>query len=303
MPVHPLSRHFEYFFGRVNPSTSFVDRASSEYNTVRGLIENPLGPAAALAPQCFLQGSYGQQTAIHTINDVDIVALCKLWQPAAGGGGGVVWDRDRIFATIAAPLWADGRYRDKVRFGPTSMCVKLDLGIKLEILPVVFRQGNGDPANEPFRLWRPEHDRWEDGYARLHRSWLSYKNAEALTGGNFIPAIKVFKHLRSLYHLDAISFHLECFLFRVLDAVYTGAPADYIPTLLRHIAGIAAETWYLGGAVTPCGERNIFTVEEWAWPSWKIFHDWVKVWATLATTAQQAWDRAVAIPGVAGAAR
>jgi hypothetical protein len=78
MAVHGLSRHFGWFFRRLNPSPTFVARASSEYGTVKGLIENPLGPAAALAPHCFLQGSYGQQTAIHTINDVDVVALCRL---------------------------------------------------------------------------------------------------------------------------------------------------------------------------------------------------------------------------------
>src|SRR2546421_357004 len=119
MAVHALSSHFNWFFGRLNPSPNFVTRASSEYDTVKHLIENPLGPASVLAPRCFLQGSYGQQTAIHTINDVDIVALCSLWQPAAAGGGsagGVTWSRDQIFATVAAPLWADGRYRDKVRF-------------------------------------------------------------------------------------------------------------------------------------------------------------------------------------------
>src|SRR5207249_405967 len=58
MAVHGLSRHFDSFFGRINPSPTFVSRASSEYGTVKALIENPYGPAAVLRPQCFLQGSY-----------------------------------------------------------------------------------------------------------------------------------------------------------------------------------------------------------------------------------------------------
>jgi hypothetical protein len=36
------------------------------------------------------------------------------------------------------------------------MCVKVDLGIKVEILPVVFKQGTNDWQAEPFRLYRPE---------------------------------------------------------------------------------------------------------------------------------------------------
>src|SRR5438128_1289052 len=80
--------------------------ASSEHNTIRGLIEARDGPAAELAPVTFLQGSYRQQTAIYEINDVDIVALCKLWYPGNGIGGGRNYGRDEIFRIIAAPLLA-----------------------------------------------------------------------------------------------------------------------------------------------------------------------------------------------------
>lgn len=86
MAVDSLSRNFDSFFARLNPSPTFVTQASSEYNTVKGLIEDRQGPAAVLSPICFLQGSYGQQTAIYTINDVDIVALCQLWQRSSSGG-------------------------------------------------------------------------------------------------------------------------------------------------------------------------------------------------------------------------
>jgi hypothetical protein len=83
MAIHALSNHFGYFFSRLNPSTSFEAQASSQYNTVKGLIEDPSGLAKALSPQCFLQGSYRQATAIHAINDIDVIALCHLWQPGS----------------------------------------------------------------------------------------------------------------------------------------------------------------------------------------------------------------------------
>jgi hypothetical protein len=219
MAMHHLARHFRYFFSRLNPSPSFEQVASREYNTIKGLIESRSGPAAELSPMCFLQGSYRQQTAIYTINDVDIVVLCELWQPGFAGGFGRTYGRDAIFDIIAAPLLADGRYRQKVRYGPTSMCIKVDLGIKIEILPVVYKGGNSDPQVEPFRLYRPENQQWEDGYARYHQAHLSRKNAALRTGGNFIPAIKVLKHLRSRFALDAVSFHLEC-----LRKIPLGAP-------------------------------------------------------------------------------
>jgi hypothetical protein len=295
MAVQQLSRHFERFFSRLNPGASFEATASSQYNTIKELIEDARGLASLLSPRCFLQGSYRQQTAIYSINDVDIVVLCSLSQPGPPGGG-PGWDRNRIFSTIAAPLLADGRYAAKVRFGPTSMCIKVDLGIKVEILPVVYKAGNNDPAAEPFRLFRPETGGWEDGYARYHQQWLSLKNRPERTGGNFIPMVKVLKHLRSLTSLSAVSFHLECLLYSLPDELFRGAPADYISAVLNRIATTPAATLYNAGCRTPCGERKIFVANEWSLASWQVFHDaLIKVWAKGSVLANNATDRQQAI--------
>jgi hypothetical protein len=161
------------------------------------LIEDRFGPAGALNAHCFLQGSYRQDTAIYTINDVDIVALCKLWYPPTPGSGSTGWTRDQIFEAVAQAIRADSRYADKVRYGPTSMVIHVDLAIKVEVLPVVYKSGTSNLQAEPFVLFRPERRQWEDGYAREHQRLLSLKNSALLAGGNFKPMIKVLKHLRS----------------------------------------------------------------------------------------------------------
>src|SRR5213596_3538643 len=263
---YQLTENFNSFFKHVNPKPSFVEVAAREHNTITSLIEDPRGLAAALSPKCFLQGSYKQDTAIYSINDVDIVALCSLWQPDPGGGR--AWSRDDIFATVAAPLLNDARYKHKVRYGPQSMCIKIDLGIAVEILPVVYRPGIYDSSSEPFRLYRPEKHAWEDGYARQHQAHLSQKNRDGRTGGRFIPTIKVLKHLRSRYEVDAVSFHIECLLHSVPDAVFTGGPADYVSGILNYLAAKSASAWYQGQIMTPCGERTIFTSSEWGLESW-----------------------------------
>jgi Second Messenger Oligonucleotide or Dinucleotide Synthetase domain len=229
MTIHALSANFSYFFGRINPSVSFQRQAASEHQTITALIEGAKGVASELSPKCFLQGSYRQETAIYTINDVDIVVLCGLTHPpvqgSLGGFQSKFWTRDMIFDAIAAPLLNDMRYRNKVKYHNGSMCIKVDLGIKIEILPVVFKTGISDSTIEPFRLYRPEKQTWEDGYARYHQRWLTVKNKSAF--GNFIPAIKVLKHMRSLIGLQAVSFHIECLLYRLPDNVFFGSPADY----------------------------------------------------------------------------
>jgi hypothetical protein len=68
------------------------------------------------------------------------------------------------------------------------MCIKVDLGIKVEIMPVIFKFPPTDPNAEPFLLFRPRDGQWHDGYAREHQRWLSWKNARA--SNNFIPMIQ-----------------------------------------------------------------------------------------------------------------
>jgi hypothetical protein len=293
MANYALPEHFASFFGRLNPSSSFESTASSQYNTIKGLIESSDGPASILQPTCFLQGSYRQKTSIHAINDVDIVALCKLWYP--GTGTGKSFGRNEIFDTVAAPLLNDARYRAKVEYRVTSMCIKVDLGIKVEILPVVYSAGNNDPTHEPFKLYRPSTQSWEDGFARYHQSYLSLKNKAERTEGNFIPAVKIFKHLRSITDITAVSFHLECLLYAFPDILFLGSPVDYIPALLEMIGRFDASSWYAKRILTPCGDRDIFTAAEWNAESWVTFHARTQQWSRIATAARDSSTRTESI--------
>jgi hypothetical protein len=295
MAIYSFSENFKAFFSRLNPSGTFELTASSEYNAAKDLLENT---PSVLSPTCFLQGSYRQQTAIYTINDVDIVALCRLWFPApatAGMAGGTQYSRNQIFDLVAAPLRKSPRYAGKVHYNATSMCIKLDLKIPVEILPVVYKGGNYDPAVEPFVLHRPETGKWEDGFARNHQRLLSAKNSEARTGGNFIPAVKILKHLRSYHKTAAVSFHLESLLYRLEDNLFLGGPADYIPSILSRVAGLAVDKWYAWKCMTPSGDRDIFTASEWNADSWWTFYRLVSALAPLAEGARSSETRATAV--------
>jgi Second Messenger Oligonucleotide or Dinucleotide Synthetase domain len=270
MAVHSLSENFSYFFSQINPSPTWVAKASSQYNSIKGLLESATGNCAQLNPKIFLQGSYGRDTAIYAINDLDIVALCDLWYPPSQGAGGSGWSRDRIFDALAEPLLNDSRYASKVLYGPNSMCIKLDLGIKVEILPAVFKSGNNDPNKEPFYLYRPERGRWEEGVAKYHQFYLTEKNRH--TNGNFIPMVKVLKHIRSLFDTNAVSFHLECLLHAMRNEYFYGGPADYITKVISTIANHKAAEWQSWNVETPCGDRKLFSNSEWKESDWGAFH-------------------------------
>jgi hypothetical protein len=295
MAVHALSDHFERFFTKLNPSSSFEQTASREQQAITALIENRSGPAGALEPHCFLQGSYRQETAIYAINDVDIVALCKLWYPPTAGSGATSWSRDQIFEAVERAIRASSRYADKVRYGATSMVIHIDLPIKVEVLPVVYKAGTTNKQAEPFVLFRPERSQWEAGYAREHQRLLSLRNSALLAGGNFKPMIKLLKHLRSYWGAEAVSFHLECLLYSIQPAVFLGGHADYITNVLTAIGSTPADTWYQQYLMTPCGDRDIFTPSEWARDSWVSFHTWVGKWLNVASYAQTTTNKGEAI--------
>jgi hypothetical protein len=175
------------------------------------------------------------------------------------------------------------------------MCIKVDLGIKVEILPVVYKTGNTESDKEPFVLYRPETGRWEDGYARYHQAWLSIKNSQDRTQGNFIPAIKALKHVRSLFGNDAVSFHIECLLYFLADGNFLGGPADSIASVLRAIAAHKPDAWYQTKCMTPCGDRDIFTGTEWRAESWWKFHDLISRCSSIAEIAVGALNENSAI--------
>ena len=288
MATFALSQNFDYFFRRLNPGVSFIERAASQHGTITSLIENPSGLASELSPQCFLQGSYKQNTAIYTINDIDIVALCSLWFPSSGGPG-KHWSRDEIFATISASLLQDGRYKDKIRYTAESMCIKVDLGIKVEILPAVYKAGIFEHTYEPIYLYRPEERAWVEGYPRSHQRLLSQKNSRSYD--NFVPAIKIIKHLNAKYRLDITSFYIECLLFSIPDSLFRGQAADYIPTLLNHIRSLSASYWYSNSLQTPLGDRHVHTSPEWKYESWKNFYDHCDFWNDISRMANGSRNR------------
>ena len=145
-------------------------------------------------------------------------------------------------------------------------------------------------------LYRPEKTAWEDGFARYHQSFLSSKNSAARTGGNFIPAIKVFKHIRSLFNKPGVSFHIECFLYSLPDALFLGGPADYLAAIFRTIAAQGPEVWYGNRCMTPCGDRDIFTGSEWG-VGWWEFHALISQCSGVAQSAIATYDQALATSG------
>lgn len=291
MATYALTEHFDYFFSQINPSKTWSERAASIYSGVTRVLEAAAGRTAELKPNLFLQGSYRRDTAIYTINDIDIVALCSLWYPGEGNGKG--WSRDEIFSALAAPFKANQLYQGTVRYNATSLCIKLDLAIDVEILPAVYKKGTNEPTVEPFCIYRPEQAKWVDTFARYHHKLLTAKNK--VVNGNFIPAIKALKHIRTQHRLDTVSFHLESFLYAQHDDCFRARPADMLAALFETIVTLPAEQWWKFPIQTPSGDRLLFSDSEWDFASWSQFYNLISALAPVAALARDAANKGSAI--------
>ena len=295
MPVYSFSKQFDYFFGRINPSPSYVEAASDAHAKVRDQIEDRQSPCADLKTETFLQGSFRRpsasfrrHTAIHSINDVDVVALTLVRRPDLANRA----TRDQIFDLIKSAIESRTAFAGKVRYGPNSMCLKLDVGsVTIEVLPALRYSGKS-PADEPFLIFDPRINppQWRPAFARHHQQCLTEKNRTS--SGIFIPCVKVFKHILSQQNNfskdDVVSFHIECFLHALKSSVFTGGPAEYIESVLGAVTGFTPQKAASSGVRLPTRDRLLFSDQEWAISRYERFHEESRKWLAMCGRANRA---------------
>ncbi len=298
MTANKFSRNFEIFFKRLNPSSTYAKTAARAQKEIRSLIEDREGPSGDFRIKSFIQGSYGRYTAIHTINDVDIVALCSLSYKTSANQN----TRNQIFAMIASSIKCNKRYKGKVLFNDQSICIKVILkGIKLEVIPAL-RVPKKQFKYEPFYIFRTPEDgrndgKWELTYARRHQELLSEKNDS--TDGLFIPMVKVLKHIRfldsQLNDRDAVSFHIECLLYALKNSIYSGSIGECIENILNSLAGFTPLKAVNSEILFPCRNRLLFREDEWSFGAYTRFHNAVLRWKGLSQKANNAVDENEAV--------
>jgi len=296
--MHHLTKNFKHFNKRINPAPTYEKIASRTHRRITHLIEDKNGPAGDLNIKCILQGSYKRDTAIYTINDVDIVALCNLSHKSTANQK----TRNQIFNIIGKSILEDKTNKDKVKFRKRSICIKIELeSIKIDILPALKYPGKSMDF-EPFYMFKPDEDEskngvWKQGFAREHQKMITNKNKS--TEGNFVPIIKLFKHLRSinskLTRYDAVSYHIECLLYSLKDSIYSGSISQHIESVLHSLSGFTPEKAQKSNIKSPCGDIKLFNHDEWNLQSFSRFYHELKEWNRIVSDANKQDDRDSAI--------
>lgn len=236
-----------------SPAQSTNERASSLHQNVRALLgENDY--------DTILQGSYRTGTALADINDVDVLAIRRgVTLRSLKWGQSITWTK--FFDEIEKHLESSPSYAGKWR--RQDKCVRLETGIHIDIVPAIACD---EPTADPIVIYSLSTMAQKNNWPRGHYEKSAAKSAS--TNGNYKPVVRLFKRWAKCNFSDtkiAPSYYLQCLLYSLPDATFTGDLAlDFISAgrtiLERH--GVPGG-YSFKKLPRIAGEGNLFTDDEW----------------------------------------
>lgn len=237
------------------PADGVVERAIKLHEGVR----DTLGDADYAT---VLQGSYKNDTALASMNDVDVLAVVR--QPPLDCWSNPKWES--IFQAVEAKLEADPRYKGKWKRG--DKCIRLATAVNIDVVPAIHF---GDPITDPIAVYSFSQGRMRKNWPRGHYEATAKKSKE--TNGSFKQMVRLLKRwARCQFGAEkpAPSYYLECLVHSLPSSLFTGDVAlDFhrqgMEILRRHT------TWWLGSLAPPSGDGELLASSEWTSSKFYIF--------------------------------
>jgi len=193
-----LITHFEKFLSNIEPTTNQKSDASTGHNVLRSRLEKDDGYKNYFLDS-FVSGSYGRDTAIRPINDVDIIVITKHSQSSSP---------DTVLYILEKAL---GNYypRDKITRQGRSIRVSLSYVI-MDVVPAITTNGYDGLLRIPDR----EVKEWKASHPRKHLQLAIEMNSKQ--NNLYKPLVKALKQWRDNVMGDPWkpkSFLLECLVY------------------------------------------------------------------------------------------
>lgn len=234
------------------PAQTTIDRVVAEHQAVRTL----LGDTAYLT---FLQGSYKNDTALWEVDDVDIVALYRDVRSTAYGyastGSSITWDE--LFSRIERKLQSDYRYVGRWQRG--DKCIRLNAGIKVDIVPAVYVT---DVAYDPIAIYSFRALSERQNWPRLHYENGARKSGR--TSGAFKQTVRLYKRFSKAWFglvRVAPSYYIESLVHAQPDHFFSGDLAADFVNIASEIGRYRHGTTQLPRIA---GDGNLLSAGEWA---------------------------------------
>jgi hypothetical protein len=274
MTAHHLDLSWLARFARA-PADSTIQRAASVHHSVRAL----LGEADY---DTILQGSYRTGTALHDLNDVDVLAISQRPDDAALSlGDDKTWQR--FFRRLERRLAGSHHYAGKWSRG--DKCIRLATNINIDIVPAVAAEA---PGVDPIFVYSLGSKTLKKNWPRAHYASTKKKNDD--TAGAFLPSVRLFKRwVRCAMPPgeQTPSYYVQCLLHSLPNDVFTGDLASAFVSISRLILkrhGIAGG-YRLERLPRADGSGDLFTSAEWTRDQFLSFEKHLRQALPFAETA------------------
>lgn len=272
-----LSGDFGRYVSSCEPDDDAVAAAKRGHEEVRDHLKSDEDTKDA-HEETFLSGSYARHTAIHNINDVDVICIFDLDINAEGSEPEVVL------------TWLQGvldKHYNKPRLQGRSIGVDAD-GVWLDIVPA-------SPVYEGGPLWIPDRDakQWVQSHPKGQISAATDKNKA--TDGYYVQSVKLLKAWRD--RLPTEKSKPKSYILETLVHQTIGYPTSHARAVVNVLEGIQSSYgFYRGTGMVPQiadpGYSSVNVAKRWETGDFDAFLDQVKPAAEIARKALDASDEA-----------
>jgi Second Messenger Oligonucleotide or Dinucleotide Synthetase domain len=223
--------------------------------------------------ETFLTGSYRRHTAIHNIEDVDVICIFDLDIHADGS------EPEIVLTWLQGVL---GKHYSETRLQGRSIGVSAK-DVWLDVVPA-------SPVYQDGPLWIPDRDakEWVQSHPKGQISAATEKNK--LTDGFYVQTVKLIKAWRDW--LPTEKSKPKSYILETLVHQTIGRPTSHARAVVNVLEGInSAYGFYRGLGTVPFiadpGFASVNVAKRWGSAEFDAFLDQVK---SAATTARQALD-------------
>ncbi len=267
-----LPGDFSRYLSSLEPDDDAVAAAKAAHEKVRERLKTDEDTKEA-HKDTFLSGSYARHTAIHDINDVDVICVMDIDH--------TITEPDVVLSWLQGVL---SKYYKETRLQGRSIGASAAKGVWLDIVPSTPVSADDGP------LWIPDRDarQWVQTHPKGQIAAATSKNEG--TNGYYVQTVKLLKAWRDL--LPTEKSKPKSYILETLVHHMIGLPSSHAGAVVSVLEGIQTSFgFYSGTGIVPQipdpGYSSINVAKRWATGDFDAFLEQVK---SAAETARKAFD-------------
>lgn len=267
-----LSGEFSNYVSSLEPGEDAVAAAKAAHEKLRERLRSDEDTKEA-HKDTYLSGSYARHTAIHNINDVDVICIVDIDHADT--------EPELVLSWLHGVL---SKYYKETRLQGRSIGASAAKGVWLDVVPSTPVSADDGP------LWIPDRDarQWVQTHPKGQMAAATSKNK--VTNGYHVQVVKLLKAWRD--RLPTEKSKPKSYILETLVHQTIGLPSSYARAVVNVLEGIQTSYgFYRGTAIVPQipdpGHSSVNVAKRWASDNFNAFLEQVNA---AAETARKALD-------------